>query len=123
MANWSARKDDVVQQLRFLNVDELTEFCTSSDIGIPPAKTGNRDAIHTLIMRFINSETVEDSDDQGLQLFTEMDAKLKQLLALRDDDGDDDKTVMTTEVTAQGDGTSGGNLRNSNNANNHIANN
>ena len=66
MADWSAKKDDVVQQLRFLNVNELTEFCTSSNVTIPTAKAGNRDAIHTLVMRFTNSEAVEDSADQML---------------------------------------------------------
>ena len=54
--------------------------------------------IHTLIMRFINTETVEDSGDQGLQLFTDMDVVLKWILALRDDD--EEKNVVTTvEVT------------------------
>jgi hypothetical protein len=98
-ADWSARKDDVLQQLRFLEASELAEICTSSNIVIPPTKTGNRNAIHTLIMRHINSEAVEDSTDQGLQLFTEMDTQLKQILSNREED--DDKTVVSTgEVAA-----------------------
>ena len=116
MASWSAKKDDVIQQLRFLNVNELTEFCTTSNVTIPPSKAGNRDKIHTHVMRHINSETVEDSADQGLELFTDMDTELKRLLGLRDDtDKDDDKTVrISPEVTTNGDGDSGRNLMNSN---------
>ena len=109
MSDWSAKKDTVVQQLRFLDVNELTQFCTSATITIPDAKQGNRDAINTLVMRFINSETVEDSADQGLKLFTDMEGELSKLLALRDDgaqghDADEKKEVATTEFTMDGHG-------------------
>ena len=94
MSDWSVKKDAVGQQLRFLNVDELTEFCEKNAIAIPPTKVGNRDAIHTIIMRYMNSETIEDSEDQGLQTFTTMDTEVKRLLALREEEQKDGQLLL-----------------------------
>ena len=104
MADWGVVKDSVLQQLRFLDADELAELCTASNITIPPNKEGNRNAIHTIVLRHINSEDVEDSNDQGLGLFTLMDDELKRLLAAR---GDDKTSVTTGVVTASGSANAG----------------
>ena len=118
--DWSAIKDEVLQQLRLLDADELADLCTGpgSNITIPASKIGNRAAIHTLVLRYINSEDVENYDDQGLQLFTEMNAELKRILAGRtSNDDEDDKTVLTTpQVTSGGQGNAGM-LMNSNDPN------
>lgn len=102
-------KDVVVEQLRHLDATELARFCASSNVTVPDAKKGNRGAIYSLVMREINSETVEDSTDHGLELFTNMDTLLKETLATRNPAPNE---VETKEVSTTGEGITGKELKN-----------
>ena len=83
MEDWEEKKHEVLQQLPLLDADQLTTICIALSLTVPPVKKGNRSAIFNLIMRHLNSETVEDSADQGLQLFEDIDGQLKGMLANR----------------------------------------
>ena len=83
MEDWEEKKHEVLQQLPLLDVNQLTTICGALSITVPPVKMGKRSAIFNLIMRHLNSETVEDSADQGLQLFEDIDGQLKGMLAGR----------------------------------------
>ena len=83
MDDWEIRKESVLQQLHLLDAVELATVCASHQITIPPGKVGKKSLIYNLLSRYINSEDVEDSDDQGLALFTDMDEQLKAILSKR----------------------------------------
>ena len=57
---WEVKKSEVLQQLNALNAVQLTEICGVVDVVVPPAKAGKRAPIFSLIMRYLNSEEVED---------------------------------------------------------------
>ena len=59
--------DVVVDQLRLCQVGHLTEVCNRAKIPIPQAKVGKRTSVYNLIMRYLTSEDIEESDDAGLQ--------------------------------------------------------
>ena len=109
MEDWDKVKDVVVEQLRHLDAMELARFCASSNVTVPDAKKGNRGAIYSLVMHHIDSETVEDSEDHGLELFTNMDTLLKETLASRNPAPNE---VETKEVTTTGEGNTGKELKN-----------
>ena len=111
---WEVKKEEVLRQLPLLNAIQLTEICGSLSIVVPPGKAGKRSLIFNLIMRGINSETVEDSEDHGLVLFGDLDTQMKGMLSSQVKT--EAPTSMTTaEVTNGGVGSSRG-LMNSNTA-------
>ena len=111
---WEVKKEEVLRQLPLLNAIQLTEICGSLSIVVPPGKAGKRSLIFNLIMRGINSETVEDSEDHGLVLFGDLDTQMKGMLSSQVKI--EAPTSMTTaEVTNGGVGSSRG-LMNSNTA-------
>ena len=56
------------------------EVCNRAKIPIPPAKVGQRTSVYNLIMRYLTSEDIEESDDAGLQQLQQMDGWLKDVL-------------------------------------------
>ena len=111
---WEVKKEEVLRQLPLLSAIQLTEICGSLSIVVPPGKAGKRSLIFNLIMRGINSETVEDSEDHGLVLFGDLDTQMKGMLSSQVKT--EAPTSMTTaEVTNGGVGSSRG-LMNSNTA-------
>ena len=78
MDDLERKKREALQQLQLVEDEkELTEVCGLLDITIPTAKAGNAQKLFTLIMRYLNSEEVEDSADQGMQVFTDLTSHLK----------------------------------------------
>ena len=110
MEPWEEKKMEVLQQLPLLDETQLTTVCGPLSIVVPPAKKGNRSAILNLIMRHINSEVVEESGDQGLDLFQGMDIQLKGMLTDRIKvEADTKKTVaqINTKTTTEGSSSTG----------------
>ena len=91
-----------------LDVVELAAICGTLQITIPPAKLGKKSLIYNLVSRYINSEDVEDSDDQGLALFTQLDVELKTLLSIRVKNETTPQTVQTGAEVVTGEVTAGG---------------
>ena len=106
---WEIKKAEVLTQLQLLDAAQLTELCVQINIVVPPNKAGKRDSIFNLINRHITSDEVEESGDHGLDLFTDMDTRLKGMLKSHSVKTE----VKTAEVTDIGVGASTG-LKNSN---------
>ena len=111
---WEVKKEEVLRQLPLLSAIQLTEICGSLSIVVPPGKAGKRSLIFNLIMRGINSETVEDSEDHGLVLFGDLDTQMKGMLSSQVKT-EAPTSMATAEVTNGGVGSSRG-LMNSNTA-------
>ena len=108
MEDWEVAKESVLAQLNLLDVVELAAICGTLQITIPPAKLGKKSLIYNLVSRYINSEDVEDSDDQGLALFTQLDVELKTLLSIRVKNETTPQTVETGAEVVTGEVTAGG---------------
>ena len=110
MDPWEEKKIEVSQQLLLLDETQLTTVCGPLSIVVPPAKKGNRSAILSLIMRHINSELIEESNDRGLDLFEQLDTQMKGMLADRIKvEADTKKTLAqintnTTEASSSSSG-------------------
>ena len=64
-----AAHDEVLVQLSKLSVEQLTVICSTESVDIPLAKQGNKPLTINLLLRFVSSEVVEESQDGGLALF------------------------------------------------------
>ena len=64
-----AAHDEVLAQLSKLSVEQLTVICSTESVDIPLPKQGNKPSTIGLLLRFISSEVVEESQDGGLALF------------------------------------------------------
>ena len=64
-----AAHDEVLAQLSKLSVEQLTVICSTESVHIPLAQQGNKPSTIGLLLRFISSEVVEESQDGGLALF------------------------------------------------------
>ena len=108
------KKESVLQQLNLLNGQELETLCGTLNITIPANKLGKRSLVFSLVSRFVNSEDIEESDDQGLQIFSDMDDQLKDMLSKRVKDESQTQGVVTGEVVSHGGGDSSRTNNNSN---------
>ena len=66
--------DDVEKEAMFLlaSVDdakELEDLCTSLEVTVPEQLRGKSKSLRKFLLRHLNSETVETSDDGGMALF------------------------------------------------------
>ena len=64
-----AAHDEVLAQLSKLSVEQLTVICSTESVDIPLGQQGNKPSTIGLLLRFISSEVVEESQDGGLALF------------------------------------------------------
>ena len=111
MEDWERKKESVLQQLNLLNCEELGALCGTLKITIPATKLGKRSLTFNLVSRYINSEEIEDSDDQGLAIFTGIDDQLKEMISKRMKDEKplefkQQQGVATVEVVEHGSGDS-----------------
>ena len=90
-----ARKK-VIGRLSNLDVGQLTTICGSEGIVIPPAKTNRKSALENLILVFLSSDTVDGSDDDGLELFTRLAAQMDTMLQDNQTVEEETKPVVQT---------------------------
>ena len=79
-----AARDEVLAQLSKLSVEQLTAICSTESVDIPLAKQGNKSSIAGLLLRFISSEIVEESQDGGLALFQRLVLQIQGMLPPQD---------------------------------------
>ena len=72
--------ESVLDQLKPCTVAQLGEICVVLDLNIPLQKAGKQGPIRNLIRNHLTSDEVENSDDNGLELITAVDTRLKALL-------------------------------------------
>ena len=91
----------VVELLRVAGTEHLTEVCGTLNLQVAPAKKDKRGPILKMILRHLSSEEVEDSDDGGLQLLTDVEVRLNGLgVKIEEDDttGDQDGNTGNQQV-------------------------
>ena len=86
--------DDVEKEAMFLlasvdDANELEDLCTSLEVTVPEQLRGKSKSLRKFLLRHLNSETVETSDDGGMALFL----KLHECLTTSGD-----KTVQTSNL-------------------------
>ena len=74
-------KEEVLGKLRQVDVAFLTELCTESNVTIPPKKAKMKSGLINLMVMFLSSSTIEDSEDFGAQVLGELRDKLDVHLA------------------------------------------
>ncbi len=95
-------KENLLTKLQGLESTELGEICVGLSLTVPPNKKGKRSAMFNIIVKYLSSDTIEESEDGGLQLFRDV---LKQVGEMKKDikseekvldkkDGDKDKTEI-----------------------------
>ena len=59
----------VIKLLSEADVDLLVKVCSKIPLVIPPEKAGKRTLILKLLMKYLHSDTVDESEDGGLSTF------------------------------------------------------
>ena len=107
MDDLERKKREALTQLQLVEDEkELTEVCGLLNIDIPAAKAGNTQKLFTLIMRYLNSEEVEDSTDHGMQVFTDLTSHLKGKTVVKKESSEN--TTSRSGVDSAGPVTDGG---------------
>ncbi len=73
-------KEEVFVSLRSLSSAQLEEVCTSINVIVPEEKKTKKNAVMNAVQRYLSSEEIEDSEDEGLQVFQQLNEMLKKLL-------------------------------------------
>ncbi len=76
-------KEEVLVSLRKVSQIQLDEICTSLNVIVADGKKTKKNAVMNAIQRYLSSEEVEDSDDEGLQVFQGLNEQLKTMLGTR----------------------------------------
>jgi hypothetical protein len=99
------KMSQVVKQLRVAETGHLTEVCGTLNLQIPPSKKDRHGPILKMILRYLSSEEVEDSDDGGLQLLTDVEVRLNGL-GVKDEEEDTTTTGADASTSGGQNGTS-----------------
>ena len=77
-------RDNLLEKLQTLkDVNDLKEICGGLSVSIPLAKQGKVSAIRSLLVRYLTSETIEESDDEGLALYQDVLKQVETRLAAK----------------------------------------
>ena len=93
-------KAETLFVLQKLTEASLEQVCATQNITVNTGKKCRKVALKNALVRFMSSETLEDSDDEGLSVFT---AILEQAKSFLREEGvvedDEDKITPTTSIT------------------------
>ena len=70
-------KEEVCRELRLVDAEMLEKLCTELNVEVPQEKKGNKASLLKLILRFLHSEAVETSEDQGHAHFLKLKMELQ----------------------------------------------
>ena len=65
-------KEELLAKLRQLQAAELTEICSGMSVTVPLGKQGKKSSLMNILTLHFAGDTIADSDDEGLQLFTDL---------------------------------------------------
>ena len=71
---------EVLDNLQLLEVEALEEICGKMQLEVPDHKKGNKQSPRKLILWYLNSEDVEDSDDGGVAILNQLDLEVGKKL-------------------------------------------
>ena len=84
-------KSQVVYYLNKLTEEQLVQVCGNHSLVVREGKKSRRTALKNAVVRYLSSEDVEDSEDEGFALFTTIQEELKKLLGESDDVKDEEQ--------------------------------
>ena len=58
---------------------KLQEICAALELQVPPTQVGKRNFLYKLVLKHLNSDAVESSEDQGLSKFLKLHDMLKDV--------------------------------------------
>ena len=98
-------KDKVLQGLRRLSEAQLESLCGTQGLTVGTGKKSRKTSLFNAIVRTMSSEEVEDSEDEGLELFTVINEQIEKLLreSVKDKDevkGEDDMQLSGNTSSA-----------------------
>ena len=73
-------KEEVVSKLRQVGIPVLTEVCVELGVTIPVKKAGIKSGLINLIVKHLSSDPIEESEDGGAEILTELKRKLDSKL-------------------------------------------
>ena len=88
-------KSEVQKLIPKLSELQLLEVCDGLGLKLTKAKDDRKKALRYLLERYLSSEEVEDSNDEGLAIYTKLATDLKDLIQAdeEDDKGDPKKSL------------------------------
>ena len=75
-----ATRSGVLAGLRMLDVAQLENCCEKLSLTVAEAKKGKRKAVENIVMRHLTSETLEESEDEGMSVYLMLHDHIKSLL-------------------------------------------
>ena len=82
-AELEAIKREVVQRISLLRKPDLEQVAERLEVHVPEAKRERERALLNAVLRYLTSEDIEDQPDEGLELFTTLNAQMEEILNLR----------------------------------------
>ena len=73
-------KEDVLARLKRISLEQLEEICETLQLTVSDQKKCKKKAMMNAVQRHLASETIEDSEDEGLQVFQRLNEQLKNML-------------------------------------------
>ena len=99
-------KENLLTKLQLLEPKELGVVSIALSLTVPPAKKGKKSAMFNLIVRHLSSEDIEESDDNGLQVFQDLLKQVDEILKknAKTEGTEADKTNDKGDSDSKGDG-------------------
>ena len=101
-------KEEAILLLGKLTELQLMEISSGLDLTVKEGKTDRKKALYNGIVRFLASEEVEDSEDEGLAIFEKLVEDMRLLLQEEELEKAMDDKFASLKATFVGDGDVGG---------------
>jgi hypothetical protein len=79
-------RDDVLQLVPKLSELQLLEVCDSENLKLTKTKKDRKSALGNLLIRYVSSEDIEESEDEGLAVFQKLSTQMRELISEDDDE-------------------------------------
>lgn len=80
MADLETVKGEVLQRLQLISPEQVEEVATGIDIEVPESNKTKKEALRNAVLRYLTSETLEDSEDEGAHIYLKLNDDLKSML-------------------------------------------
>jgi hypothetical protein len=94
-------KEEVLRLIPKLSELQLLEVCNNEGLKLTKSKKDRKSALQNLLVRHVSSEELEDSEDEGLALFTSLSILIKDLVANDDVEDDDDDSKKLDDLVPE----------------------
>ena len=98
-------RDAVIAHLRRITSTQVAEICTALQLVVPESKKNNKRAMVNAVVRHLSSEEVEDTPDEGLEMFQKLHKQMKEMFG-EDEVKDEDELNGDSIVDPQANSSS-----------------